>query len=103
MPSFIWASVGGLAYMPAAISAVASFTVSSLIVLVSCRQVRHHSAGRALTALPPLRSVGGAVTGALRVVQHPRQLVHIDGLEGVAGDGDQHPPNPALRHARVLL
>src|SRR5699024_5183784 len=68
MPSFIWASAGGLAYMPAAISAVASFTVSSLIVLVSFRQVRHHSAGVVLGALPPLRSVGGAVTGALRVV-----------------------------------
>src|SRR5690625_2087034 len=51
MPSFIWASVGGLAYMPAAISAVASFAVSSLIVLVSFRQVRHHSAGVVLSTV----------------------------------------------------
>src|SRR5690625_3659725 len=64
-----------------------SFRLGSLIVLVSFRQVRYHSRGGVGPVRPGLRRVGGAIADARRVVQHPRQLVHVQGGSEGAGHG----------------
>src|SRR5690625_4978706 len=64
-----------------------SFRLGSLIVLVSFRQVCYHSTGVVGPVHPGLRRVGGAIADARRVVQHPRQLVHVQG----GGDSEARP------------
>src|SRR5699024_4779590 len=74
MPLFIWSSVGGLAYMPAAISALASSRFSSLIVLVSFRQVLFRDSGEVVAV-----AAVQATVDALAVHRRPqrrRQLVY---------------------------
>src|SRR5699024_9255674 len=74
MPLFIWSSVGGLPYMPAAISAVASSRFSSLIVLVSFRQVLFRDSGEVVAV-----AAVQATVDALAVHRRPqrrRQLVY---------------------------